>query len=321
MTTILTERQYTFNDFYDIERTMTNNICTATIEKINYLAQKVGAPTYKKTPDFNRRNRRTKDPGYKRKIPRTAPTTTEDWEAVRNFHTTKFAKKAEGIAADIDKIRSQLNKLTKKTYDDVLANIQGVLQIIVKDEETAQDNLLKVGNAIFEIGSKNKFWSELYAVLYSDLVKVIPSMSDICKRNFAHFENLFTEIEYVSPDEDYDQYCIINAKNEARKGMSNFLTYLMKNNLIETESMCQLILNLLNVITDNLNDENKSKQIEEVCENLSLLILNGSSKLENSGHWSVIHETVEKFSKLKARDYKGLSQKMVFKMLDICEEL
>lgn len=323
MASILADCQYHFNDFYNTD---TRNIQLEddTIEKINYLAQKVGAPSYKKTPDFrrnhNRRNNNSENSGYKRK-PRTTPTTNEDWEAVRNFKTTKLEKNTEGIDADIDKIRSHLNRLTKKTYDDVVTNIKQILSMVVMDKFSAQENLLKVGNAIFVVGSKNKFWSELYAVLYKDLVAQIPIMSNICNQNFDQFKEMFDNIEYISPDEDYNQYCIINKKNEERKGMSNFLTYLMKNNLIEIDRMSNLILGLLNTIDKYMKMEGKEKNIEEIAENLSLLVLNGSDSLEKSENWDNITERIEELSEMKASNYPSLTQKTVFKMMDIFDEL
>jgi hypothetical protein len=322
MASILADTQYSFNEFYNTD-TRNTQLEEDTIAKINYLAQKVGAPSYKKTPDFrrhNRQNRADANSGYKRKQ-KTTPTTNEDWEAVRNFKTTKLEKNTEGIQADIDKIRSHLNRLTKKTYDDVIKNIKQVLNKVVRDQFTAQDNLLQVGNAIFVVGSKNKFWSELYAILYKDLVNQIPIMSNICNQNFDEFKGMFDNIEYISPDEDYNKYCIINKQNEERKGMSNFLTYLMKNNLIEQERMINLIKGLLNMIDEFMNLEGKEKNIEEIAENLHLLVLNGSDVLEKSDGWNDITNKIEEISSLKSSKYPSLTQKTVFKMMDIYDEL
>ena len=73
------------------------------------------------------------------------PTTNEDWEYVRNFKTTQLWEgKVEGIDADIDKIRSHLNRLTKKTYDDVLDSIKQIIEFSGERPScTAQENLLK----------------------------------------------------------------------------------------------------------------------------------------------------------------------------------
>ena len=323
MTSILADTQYHFDIFYNTD-TRHVQLQDETISKINYLAQKVGAPSYKKTPDFRRnhnRQVRKDNSGYKKKQSRTTPTTNEDWEAVRNFKTTKLERKVEGIDADIDKIRSHLNRLTKKTYDDVLQSIKQIINLVVKDQFTAQENLLKVGNAIFVIGSKNKFWSELYAILYKDLVEHIPIMANICNQNFDQFKDMFNSIEYISPDEDYNEYCVINKKNEGRKGMSNFLTYLMKNNLIEIDRMSALIIGLLGMIDEYMPMEGKDKHIEERAENLSLLVLNGSDVLEKHSCWDTIYDKIEELSGLKSSKYPSLTQKTVFKMMDIFDEL
>lgn len=324
MTSILADTQYHFNVFYNTD-TRNIQLQDETISKINYLAQKVGAPSYKKTPDFRRNhNRQVKNEksGYKKQKARTMPTTNEDWEAVRNFKTTTLEKRSQqGIDADIDKIRSHLNRLTKKTYVDVLDSIKQILNLVVKEQISAQENLLKVGNAIFVVGSKNKFWSELYAILYKDLVEQIPIMASICNQNFDQFKEMFDNIEYISPDEDYNEYCVINKKNEGRKGMSNFLIYLMKNNLIEIDRMSNLIIGLLEMIDEYMPMEGKDKHIEEISENLSLLVLNGFDVLQKHNSWDKIFGNIEKISGMKVSKYPSLTQKTIFKMMDILDEL
>ena len=321
MSSILADCRYTLQEFQIFSKAAnTVDIDPQTIEKINYLSQKVGAPTYKKTPDFRTKHHQ----GYKKQKKESTPSTVEDWEAVRNFKATKLSKNTEGIEVKIDKIRSNLNRLTKKTYSEVLKNIIAILNMIMNDEETKQElntDLVKVGNSIFEIGAKNKFWSELYASLYNDLVKSFPIMRTICIKNFEHFEKLFQNIEYVSPEKNYDQYCVINKTNEERKGMSNFLIYLMNNNLIEYKKMCKLITHLFALIDSFITQEDKKNHIEEISENLHLLIVNGKEKLEKTDEWKNIVEKVYVITLLKPRDYKSLTQKTIFKMMDINEEL
>ena len=57
MTSILADTQYHFDIFYNTD-TRHVQLQDETISKINYLAQKVGAPSYKKTPDFRRNHNR-----------------------------------------------------------------------------------------------------------------------------------------------------------------------------------------------------------------------------------------------------------------------
>ena len=83
---------------------------------------------------------------------------------------TQLEKKEEGVDKDIDELRGILNKLTSKNYDTMKANI---IQTLTKmfEKNCNEEDLEKIGESIFEIGSVNKFWSALYAKLYKDLIK------------------------------------------------------------------------------------------------------------------------------------------------------
>ena len=81
MTALLISRQYTLEVFHSIAPS-DDNISDATIEIINKLAAKVGAPTYQKTPVFSKREH-----GRRRYAKTTI--TAADWEEMRNFKSTK----------------------------------------------------------------------------------------------------------------------------------------------------------------------------------------------------------------------------------------
>ena len=136
------EENYKFNELEKI----------LLIKLTNYL--KLVLPRIKKTPVFKRAP-------YHYKKTKKENTSNEDWVAMRNFKKTKLEKNTEGIAAQMDKIRSNLNKLTDKTYDIVFDNIQSIIKEII--EENNINYLENIGECIFEIGSFHKFWSNVYA--------------------------------------------------------------------------------------------------------------------------------------------------------------
>ena len=153
MASILADRQYTLSDFKGYEsQNITNELHPDVIEKINRIAKRVGAPSYQKTPVFKRNH-------YHKKNIKKENITSADWETIRNFKKTKLEKNTEGIEAQMDKIRSCLNKLTDKTYDLMFDEIKYIMKDINKEEN--KDSFEKIGVAIFEIGSFNKFWSRL----------------------------------------------------------------------------------------------------------------------------------------------------------------
>ena len=57
----------------------------------------------------------------------------------------------EGLEAQMDQIRSYLNKLTNENYDEISNEIKLVIKDIVDQNE--ENYLSKIGVSIFEIGS------------------------------------------------------------------------------------------------------------------------------------------------------------------------
>ena len=125
-----------------------------TIQLINNLAKRVGAPNYQKTPIFKKKYSKH---GKKNEL--------TNWNELRNFKVTKLEKKLDDTNIIIDKIRSNLNKLTKDSYDIIKTEIIDLINNDVEDKKM----LKEVVTCIFDIGKTNFFWSEIYAKLYKDL--------------------------------------------------------------------------------------------------------------------------------------------------------
>ena len=214
-----------------------------TIQIINAIAQRVGAPTYQRTPIFKKRGN-----GGGRQGPRQrqrATITANDWSEMRNFKVTKLEKNEAGIEVYIDKLRTFLNKITASNYNDMCREIIKTLGHIL-DSNPPEADILKVGEAIFEIGSANTFWSEMYAALYKDLIKTFPIMESICNKTLDSFLELFTDIVFVSADEDYDKFCEINKINSKRRALSAYFIHLMNYGVVTTELMLELTVSLKN---------------------------------------------------------------------------
>ena len=168
MAALTSSCQYTLSDFKNKENS--GNIPeleSLVIEKINKLANRVGAPSYQKTPVFKRYN-------YSKKKKVNENITSDDWETIRNFKTTTLDKNMEGLEAQMDQIRSYLNKLTNENYSEISNEIKLVIKDIVEQNE--ENYLSKIGVSIFEIGSANRFLSKVYVKLYKELIDTYPIM-------------------------------------------------------------------------------------------------------------------------------------------------
>ena len=307
----LADRQYTLEDFYSFIAPLTamnRSLPEATYKQIRFLAEKVGAPTYNRTPNFKRVR---KDRKYKN--------LSENWEAMRNFKATTMVKNTEGVAKLIDDIIMQLNKITRDNYSEITAEIVKIM-VEVQGSEYTEKDLLKLGEAIFNIGSSNEFYSKLYASLYRDLIGLFPFMKDICIQNFTSFMQLFSNIENGNPDEDYDNFCRINKANAKRRAIAHFFINLMLNNIIERKSMIIFILNLIEKHRTFMQQDGVKNIVDEISENLFILLTSGNLYLcSDNDSWSKMISYVTMVSQLKARAYPSLSNKSIFKFMDIIE--
>ena len=210
---------YTMNDIKNIANNIEIDLPKDVINIINFLASKVGAPSYKKTPNFNKKRVHYTRGNKNDKI------TSDDWTAIRNFKKTVINKNTEGILKVIDEIRCLLNKITEKSYDEVK------VQIFIKIEESknnfGNEEFMSIGKLVFDIGSLNKYCSHLYAKIYKELIDLHPIFKNISDENYLTYGKIFDEIRYVNSDEDYNLYCDINKENENRKSMSLFFANLM----------------------------------------------------------------------------------------------
>jgi len=316
MTSLLEIRHYDLNFFENFEKQ--NNIeelSKEIIKKINKLSKRVGAPSYQKTPVFKRNNYR-----HNMSKNRKENITEEDWNTLRNFKKTKLEKNTQGIEANMDKIRCNLNKLTDNTYDIVLDEIICIIKDIIKDEENSS-LLEKIGEAIFEIGSVHKFWSRVYATLYKELIKKFPIMKNICIKNFQNFKGIFENINYIDSGEDYNLFCEYNKENEKRRALSNFFSICAELEIIDKLEIESIIVGFIKQIKVDINTENKENHIAELVENISIMITSGKKYLSKSDNWDYILTSIEYFSNLNHKKYPSLNSKIVFKFMDLHDEL
>ena len=313
MATLAASRQYTLSDFKNKEDS--GNIPeleNLVIEKINKLASRVGAPTYQKTPVFKRYS-------YNKKKKVNENISSDDWETIRNFKTTTLDKNMEGLEAQMDQIRSYLNKLTIENYSEISNEIKMVIKEIVDQNE--EQYLSKIGVSIFEIGSANRFLSKVYVKLYKELIDTYPIMKNVCTSNFNSFQSLFETFDYCDASEDYDRFCDITKQNEKRKALSKFLMICVEYSIIELESMEKIILDFLGKINNYINEEDKENALDEIVANLAIMILSSVSVFKKMKSHNKIFKDIEILSGLNVKKYPGLSNKTLFKFLDIVEEL
>lgn len=301
-----------------------------TMETISNLAMQVGSPNYDKTPIFKKRENpmkfepaltSQKDSGKKRRGKATEILNDDDWDTIKTFQTTKIESKT-GIDADLDSIRSFINKMTDKNYIDMRNKIIEVIDKIVLEHSGA--DLSNIGTNIFEVASSNRFCSKNYADLYAELSNKYDFIRERCQENLKQFVSLFNNIEYVDPNENYDRFCEINKINEKRKSLATFYINLMNNGIIPKSEIICITRNLLADMYKFISVENKKNEVEELTETIALLYKKDLYVDDDGDDYETIEgytisEVIEKIANSKVKDYKSLTNKALFKFMDLID--
>ena len=309
---------YTRTDYDRIKREgFTYNLPKETLETIKKIAANVGAPEYIKTPHFDKQR------SFKPRLHIKDFSDTE-WDTLRNFKATVMEKK-KGVELSIDKIRKHLNKMTAKTYTTLQDQICAEIDLII-ETETNKDELMvelnKIGDAIFEIASGNRFYSGMYAALYNELMTRYEFMQTILSAKLNTDIHIFNDFAYCSPEKDYDKFCNNNKTNEKRRALGLFYVNLMLNKIIPATKIVSMISELQNNIDNYISTENNANIVEEMSELLFYLMTTGAVALKQlKADWDSMIAKVTRISAMKAKTAPSISNKTIFKHMDILMEI
>ena len=265
-----------------------------------------------------------------------------EWDTILSFQKTELKKK-EGIELNIDNIRSYLNKLTDKTYTTMFSNIlKEITDLFVAstDDTSEEHNTVAVMNrvalSIFNTASSNAFYSEIYARLFRDLMaqdngsgSPYAVFRELFERNLASFMSLFETIEYCDPKKNYDKFCDINKANEKRKAMSLFIVNLMKFGIVEKTQVLALMRQIQELMYSNIRQEGKTNEVDELAENLYIMVKHSHAVLAESAtkdaelaeSLKTRVEQITEISKLKLKSKPSITNKTIFRHLDMLDEI
>ena len=360
----MTMKQYTLQDFntiiwggfsFDLKD-------VGVVELISSLADKVGAPSYIKTPVFPKREKQEKQEvkhdsnkplaslnaggggngnGNIRRVKnKPSQITDDDWNMIRNFQKTEL-RKTEGIEKRIDTIRSLLNKLTETTYSEVKNEIFDEVKEIIDneadDENSAaaaaatatdpnaanEENITKIASSIFNTASSNIFYSGLYSKLFKELMNYHKVFESVFDKSFSEFVGLFKKVEYVDPSVNYNKFCENTKINDTRRAMSTFIVNLMMEGVLHSDKVVEIITELQEMVSSYIKLANKTNELEELNENIFILVTNGKGVLSSHEEWERIISRIKFLSvlKVKMKEYPSVTNKFIYKNMDILEEL
>ena len=199
----------------------------------------------------------------------------------------------------------------------------GHLKSLEKEENVdAISNIKKISQFIFDIASTNKFYGNIYADLYKELVEKFEIFTIILNDFVSNYNHNIYTLQYVDSNVDYDAYCEYNKANEIRRATASFLVLLMNRSVLKTSTLTDLIIHFQSVFTKYISEENRTNEADEITEVLFLLITLGAEILSQLPEWeSTIIPNIIITSKLKAKEQKSMSSRSVFKYMDLLKKI
>jgi hypothetical protein len=258
---------------------------------------------------------------YNRNAKNMKPMNNEDWESIRNFKSTKIETK-EGVEKSINNIRILLNKISTKNYETqknvILESVTEYLNIT----ENKQEEIERLTQALFDIVSTNKFFSEIYANLYNELILKFAVFKDILIKYIETYKESVEHIYYIDSNKDYDGYCVYIKKNDNRKAMTQFIVNMCKNNVLEKKIVTDLLQYFLDKSLEYIDLENRTNELEEITENLFIITSNIQTLMVNNEEWNFnILPRIIVISQMKLKEHKSLTNRVIFKYMDIIDSL
>ena len=308
-----------------------------TLDKISEIALQVGSPDYVKTPVFQKRDNPMKVEvvakenmsGNKKNRRGKAHevTSNADWDAIRANATANAGSKPSEEKSEFDiqieNIRLQLNKLTDKNYTDISSKIFESINKLIEDKITSEE-MSKLSTIIFELATNNRFYSKIYADLYSELISKYSEIKETFESNLQSFTELFANIEYVDSNVNYDKFCENNKKNEKRRSLAAFYINLMNNKVISKMQIMKITRDLLAQIYSFITIENKKNEVDELTETIAILYKKEIYEDDEGDDYDqiegyTINEIIERVASSKVKDFKSLTNKSLFKFMDLIE--
>jgi hypothetical protein len=268
------------------------------VASLDVLATLVGSPTYSKTPNFKRQAFENKQ-----------------WDNFRVFKKTEIvAQPTTVVEACTTAVRVLLNKLTAESFNDTRASI---LEALSKNE-LSDDDVAELCDVVCKIGSGSTYYAGMYARMTAGIVETVPAMQLAVATKLDGFSATLSEITHVDHT-DYDAFCQMNAKKDARKGTGVFLIHLAKANVVSGDHVAMMVTTLLAMVDSHLGESDKKQHVEDLIGMIVLFLREGEGPLVNDD--PSLKDGVRVLAGLKRKDHPGITSKAIFACMDYLESL
>lgn len=224
----------------------------------------------------------------------------------KNLHNKKPLKKTNIAIDHLSCIKTIINKTTVETYDENCDDL-------IKKYNDFIDKTECCGK-IFDILSKNSFYSSLYASLYSQLIVNDTLFLNFLNDNKFLLRDQYDKIVFYDSNENYDKFCENNKINENIKAVTSFYSYLLLNGVLSEDYIIQNIIFLI----EKIKNTKDNVIIFELLENINIYITITHNVIKQNKQWVNIISNINNMKRKKV-NFFHLKNKCVFKCMDILD--
>ena len=240
------------------------------------------------------------------------------------FKSTVVVQERNSLERDIADIRVSLNKISDKNFakirDGILASMapyfvkKGDADADAEAYAEADAEAKKIVETIIEISSSNSFLAKINARLYKEIAQIHATL----------FGDALSKL-YVEFIASYE--CTETLENQAskvidrRRATTQFLMCLFMDNVLPRDDLFGIMLAWLERVESWSSEAGKTVAVEEITEALFLLVVETHSVFSGSDKWDAFYERLAAMSEKRAKDFKSLSNRAIFKFRDLMDLL
>lgn len=249
-----------------------------------------------------------------------AATAANDWKTKQKFSITKFAT-LNASAAILSEIRSELNKVTDKNWetriDSVFKHINSMCEACELDGSDEEDAITDAFGVVFNAAILNKS-APTYAKIFEKMHAEYPTqICNFIEAKWVEYMDSMKGIVDVS-ETDYDAFCTFNTANTSRKHKSALFAEIAKIGFVDDgfclmQNVQRAVTDLLNHVVSQIEYREKSKEVEEVTENIVVLFQTLGNSIDKAPYMS----TIAVLAAYKNGDKPGLTSRTRFKYSDL----
>lgn len=224
---------------------------------------------------------------------------------IKNFQKTEI--KTNEIH---NKIINILNKLTDNSYQEQKKHLFNLLQ---------DENIIDINNYFYTLYENlvknikcNKNFIDLYVKLYKELESSYIYFTNIIENLCIMVEEKIINMKKIDFN-NYDDLCEFNKKNDENKNVLIFLLKISKNNEKQNKSIEIIFSKVLTTFINNLLIFEEKNYNEILIEYIYIFLINSENL------YDLYKLKIDEISNYKINNYKGLSNKIIFKIMDLID--